>query len=197
MKEQAQDQENLQEELRHERKTIDHYKIQLNSVYEKIRSNDEVLEYASGELDEMEEKVKLLEEENKQLREQCDLLQNIAEGEKAKVEEKTESKRIEIGKRWNIYFSDFIIEQRAIRDVASFSRTEIAVIEKHLNELHYEKDPRARSRGKVKDHAGEYDHIGFSLADGFPTRVLYQVISSQKPRMQIFRIYKHNEKFMQ
>lgn len=64
-------------------------------------------------------------------------------------------------------------------------------------ELHSFKDYKSISRGKVKYNNQEYEHIGLSLPCGFPTRILYKILSNSDKQVQIEKVYKHNEKFLQ
>jgi hypothetical protein len=170
---------------------------QLDDVNKNLIYQNQVLEIASNEIDAIKEKKKELEESNKKLLIENEEYRRKAEIENTKVEYKEQSKRQEILERWSSYFSEFEFEPRSIRDVVRFSRAELLTVEKSLMELYYTNDPRALSRGKIKELSEDYDHLGLSFPDGFPTRVLYKVLSSsQNPRVRIVRIYKHNEKFL-
>lgn len=85
----------------------------------------------------------------------------------------------------------------AIRTAAKFSKKEIWEIERALMELHSLKDYKSVSRGKVTYNGQEYEHMGFSLPCGFPSRILYRILSDSNKKVAIERFYKHNEKFLQ
>jgi hypothetical protein len=138
--------------------------------------------------------IKDLEDEKERYRQENELLRSESEKYAEKVSSKEEGRRKEIYERWTGYFDKFIIDQKAVRDVVKFSRKELICVEKSLWELHNTKDPRALSRGKIKGTTEDFDYMAVSFPDGFPTRILYEVLSNQKKTVRILEVYKHNEK---
>lgn len=189
--------DSLMGELENSIKLNQYYETELRKLNENINYQKKVIIDASNEID---EKAKLILEEEKRNRQLQKENENYKEEIKSKDEkiEKTEKiRKKEIQEKWSVYFPSFEIKNMAIRDASKFSKKELWEIEKALIELHSLKDYKSASRGKIRDNGTDYEHMGFSLPCGFPTRILYKINTNSIKKVTIEKIYKHNEKIYQ
>lgn len=164
-------------------------KVNENSEYQKdiIESASEEIDmYIKNEINSKSEHIRL-ETENEELRSKAAIKDE-------KVEKQEECRRKNITSKWSSFFPDFKLDTSAIRNVVRFNTIELQDVEKALMELYYANDPKALSRGKIKENSGEYEHMALSFPDGFPTRILYKVLNTQSPKVEIVNVYKHNNK---
>ncbi|WP_186429691.1 hypothetical protein [Clostridium sp. BSD9I1] len=173
------------------------YKKEFINLNNSIAYQEEIIKQASEEIDDKTLKVKETELRNIELKKENEVLKNSIEDKDKKIQKTEEIRRKEIEDKWKVYYPDFDITNMAIRDSIKFSKKEVWEIERALMELHSLKDYKSVSRGKVPYNGGEYEHMGFSLPCGFPTRILYKILSNSNKKVRIEKIYKHNEKFLQ
>lgn len=126
-----------------------------------------------------------------------EILKNKIEDKDKKIQQTEEIRRKEIEEKWKVYYPNFQITNMAIRTAVKFSKKEVWEIERALIELHSLDDYKSASRGKVPYNGQQYEHMGFSLPCGFPSRILYKILSNSNKKVEIERVYKHNEKFLQ
>jgi hypothetical protein len=131
------------------------------------------------------------------LQKENEILKNEIEDKDKKIQKTEEIRRKEIEEKWKVYYPDFEITNMAIRTAIKFFKKEVWEIERALMELYSLNDYKSASRGKVPYKGEEYEHMGFSLPCGFPTRILYKILSNSNKQVEIERVYKHNEKFFQ
>lgn len=162
-----------------------------------IRYQEELFEMASRELEDNKFKRQEAENKNTELENENSQLKKRIEVQDQKIDYTEKVRRKEIEQKWNTYYTDFEITNRAIRDGTKFSKVELWEIERALNELHAMQDYRSISISKVVLNGLEYEHMKLSLPSGFPTRILYRILINSNKKVEITRIYKHNEKFLQ
>lgn len=155
-----------------------------------IEYQNNLIEDASNEIEEKKEQIKSYDNNRKNLIYENKELKDKLEIYEKKLEKTELGRRKEISKKWNLYYPQFDITNSAVRGAGKFSKEEIWEIERALIELHSLKDFKSISRGKMD---GIYEHIGFSLPSGFPTRILYTITNHSNKKVRIEKIYKHNE----
>ncbi|AGX43109.1 hypothetical protein [Clostridium saccharobutylicum] len=173
------------------------YKKEFIDLNDSIEYQEQIIENASKEIDDKTLKIKETELKNVELQKENELLKIKMEDKDNRIQKTEEIRRKEIEEKWKVYYPAFQITNMAIRTATKFSKKEVWEIERALMELHSLKDYKSVSRGKVKYNNQEYEHIGFSLPCGFPTRILYKILSNSDKQVQIEKVYKHNEKFLQ
>lgn len=189
--------EMLKQKLEEERKRNIEYKDELDRLNTNIKYQNNVIDEASIIILEKEKEIEEYELKNIQLEKENEKYSQKISIQDKKIKDKEDQRRKEIEAKWNVFFTKFNIKTRAIRDTVKFSKKEIWEIERALMELYFKDDFKSLSRGKIKDGNTEYEHMGVVLPCGFPTRILYKINSNSLKRVDIVRIYKHNEKFYQ
>lgn len=175
----------------------ENYKNEFMSLNESIEYQESIIENASKEIEDKTLKIKETELKNIELKKENEILLKQIKVKDEKIQQTEEVRRKEIQDKWKVYYPTFEITNMAIRTATKFSKKEIWEIERALMELHSLKDFKSVSRGKVTYNGQEYEHMGFSLPCGFPSRILYKILSGSNKKVVIERFYKHNEKFLQ
>lgn len=173
------------------------YEKELCKLNENISYQNNIIEDASHEITEQTKEIILNENKNIELQKENEAYKREIKLKDEKIQKTEKIRKKEIQEKWSLYFPKFEIRTSAIRDAGGFSKKEIWEIEKVLIELHSLDDYKSASRGKIKDKGYEYEHMGFSLPCGFPTRILYSVLNDSNKKVVIHRIYKHNSKLYQ
>jgi uncharacterized coiled-coil DUF342 family protein len=151
----------------------------------------EELEQYDNRNTELKDKIRKSENDNRKKSEMID-------SQRKKLNNKENSLKEKITKKWNVYFNKFIFEKQAIRDIIKFHEVSISKVEKALMTLHACDDYCAESRGKMLDRQNrKVEHMEVSLYDGFPTRIYYMVTNNSNKPVIITEIVKHNEKWTQ
>lgn len=189
------DSEELRLELDRMKKIQASNNEEINKLNENIKYQSEIIEEASNEI---KEKDKYIEEENRKSNKLEEENQNLKDELELNNQEKNKIEKIrkaKLEKKWINHYSDFGFKKSAIRDAVKFSKEEIEEIERALIELHSATDYKSVSRGKIRGTSKgiEYEHMGLSLPCGFPTRILYTITKNSDKKVIIESIYKHNE----
>ncbi len=182
-------------ELDNLKTAIDIKNSEMQKITMEIEFQNSLIDDASKEITDYKERLTLLETINPQLQRENNLLKKSAEVAQNKKECADESRRKELQGLWPVHFPCFSFNSEPIRDAAKLPLKDRIKLEEVLRELHESRDPRTMSRGKL-DKTGN-DHLEVRLADGFPARVEYKVLSGKSIRIEIIKFYKHNEKYMQ
>lgn len=172
------------------------YKNEFTNLKESIEYQESIIANASKEIEDKTLKIKETELRNIELKKENEILIKQIKIKDEKIQKTEEIRRKEIQDKWNVYYPNFEITNMAIRNAIKFSKKEIWEIERTLMELHSLKDFKSASRGKITDNGQEYEHMAFSLPCGFPSRILYRILSGSNKKVVIEEIYKHNKKFL-
>ncbi len=164
---------------------------------ESIKFHQQLINEASDEIKIKESKIKEIDTRNLKLEDENKNLTKVMAEKEQLIDHTEKVRRQEIKEKWDIYYKGFEMTSIAIRSATAFSKKELWEIERALSELYALEDFRSISRGKLKEDGVEYDHLGLSLPSGFPTRILYRVVSNSDIKVKVGRIYKHSDKRLQ
>ena len=164
---------------------------------ESIKFHQQLINEASDEIKIKESKIKEIDTRNLKLEDENKNLTKVMAEKEQLIDHTEKVRRQEIKEKWDIYYKGFEMTSIAIRSATAFSKKELWEIERALSELYALEDFRSISRGKLKEDGVEFDHLGLSLPSGFPTRILYRVVSNSDIKVKVGRIYKHSDKRLQ
>ena len=191
------DDEELRLELEKSKSLNNLYEEELEELNKSISDQNFIIEEAAKEIDKKIALIKENEDRNIELQKENEVYKKEIERKDKEIQKTEKIRKKKILEKWNVYYPKFEFTTSAIRDAVKFFEKEIWEIERALIELHSTNDYKSLSRGKIKEEGVEYEHMGFSLPCGFPTRILYGIINNSNKKVIIEKIYKHNEKIYQ
>jgi fumarate reductase subunit D len=184
----------LQTEITVARRELGQRTAEADGNKKEIDTQNQLIALASDEISQKDRRIASLETENTSLRSAKTAAEEQVKSAQSRADAKEEIRRAEIEVRWGIHFPRFVFRAEPLRAAARLRFAELCELERALRELHDSADPRTLSRGKLKETGN--DHLGLRLSASAPGRVEYRVLP-EGPNVEIIRVYRHGEKYMQ
>jgi hypothetical protein len=160
-----------------------------------VDAQNQLIAMASDEISRKDRRITSLEHENASLRSSNAAAEELAKSAQARANAKEETRREQLQTLWKLHFPHFVFQTEPLRYAAKLRFSERIAFESALRQLHDSDDPRTLSSGKLQQTGN--DHMPFPLAPKVPARVEYRVLPDPGPHVEIIRVYRHGEKYMQ
>jgi len=188
----AEEVEHTRRQLASEMTKVDELQKKLNQTNDLYDEQEQLLKYASSQIEGYEAQNLQLVNENKDLVNRNKALAEDAEVKATLYEKEAGKRHKEIAEKWSIHFEHLIIPPKVARQVAKLNLDNKLIVERELKIMNDAEDAQSLPGNRGKLHGTEHSHRGFKLEGGIPARFEFKILKNRKEKIEIVTFYDHS-----